>query len=510
MAKRKGRHQARRDGVIGPALRPIAYSAMLSAAVAAAFATPVYAAPPAAPPDAGSRPAPAGSLQMPGTSGSTTGGGTGTGTTGTGTSGNTSLAVQLQTAEIEVATLGEELRERLQQRDQSSAGLVLAQQQLQQARAALAQAEAAADSAAAEAFKRDAELPPGMFGSDLQGLRELQRIQRGEGSKADTEAADREVFRAKDAERVALDAYNAALASQQQAATAFTTLQATYKAKEAAYAELVERNATQVAAIEEQQEAEEQARGAQYLNNDAIAGLKAHPKALAALDFALDQMGKRYVWGTEGPNTYDCSGLMWAAYRSAGYYQLPRVSRDQYYATRQNSVSRSGLLPGDLVFFASGTSWTSIHHVGMYLGSGMMVHAPNSRSKVKVSSVQWSRFFGATRIYGAVPAPTTPPTTPPPTSAPPTTPPPTSKPPTKPPTSKPPTTPPTTPPSNDPTTPPTTPPTTTPTTPPTTDPTTPSASPTPDPPSTSTASSAPASSSASSSASADATASASE
>ena len=124
-------------------------------------------------------------------------------------------------------------------------------------------------------------------------------------------------------------------------------------------------------------------------------------------------------------------------------------------------MPRSALLPGDLIFFASGSSWQSVHHVGMYLGGGKMVHAPTTGDVVKVSTVWWSRFYAATRVYGAVPSladhpaddpaaeaagrPTKPPTTPPATDEP-------TKPPTKPPTEPPPTTePPTEPPPRRPT-----------------------------------------------------------
>ncbi|MFD0740953.1 C40 family peptidase [Phytohabitans flavus] len=177
-------------------------------------------------------------------------------------------------------------------------------------------------------------------------------------------------------------------------------------------AEVKERNSAQLAVIEREREAQEAKLSEGFLNADNIAGMAADPRAIKAVNFALGELGKPYVWGTEGPNTYDCSGLMWAAYRYAGY-QLPRVSRDQYAATRSRSVSTSAMLPGDLVFFSSNGTASGIHHVGMYLGEGRMVHAPNSREKVKVSTVWYSRLFAATRIYGAVPAPDLPPTAPP-------------------------------------------------------------------------------------------------
>ncbi|GAB3852833.1 hypothetical protein GCM10029963_43080 [Micromonospora andamanensis] len=167
-----------------------------------------------------------------------------------------------------------------------------------------------------------------------------------------------------------------------------------------------------------QQEAAEQQLGADYVDQSA-GGLVAHPTALAAVAYARKQLGDPYVWAAEGPNSFDCSGLMWAAYRSAGYRQLPRVSRDQYRATSSRTVPRTALLPGDLVFFASGSSWQSIHHVGMYIGGGKMIHAPTTGDVVKISTVRWSRLYAATRVVGAVPAPTTSPTpTQPPTPKP--------------------------------------------------------------------------------------------
>jgi hypothetical protein len=95
---------------------------------------------------------------------------------------------------------------------------------------------------------------------------------------------------------------------------------------------------------------------------------------------------------------------MWAAYRSpgAGTFKLTRVSRDQYAQTRKRAVDRYSLLPGDLLFFSSSSSWQSIHHVAMYAGDGMMVEAPRTGLNVRLVPVRWTRLFGATRIYGSI------------------------------------------------------------------------------------------------------------
>ncbi|WP_436771534.1 C40 family peptidase [Yinghuangia sp. YIM S09857] len=112
-------------------------------------------------------------------------------------------------------------------------------------------------------------------------------------------------------------------------------------------------------------------------------------KAATAIAFAKAQLGKPYVYGAAGPNAYDCSGLVQAAWKAAGV-SLPRVTNAQF--ANGNKVSISNLQPGDLVFYYSGIS-----HVGMYLGDGKIIHAPNSRSVVKIVDVDSMPIAGATR-----------------------------------------------------------------------------------------------------------------
>jgi hypothetical protein len=107
--------------------------------------------------------------------------------------------------------------------------------------------------------------------------------------------------------------------------------------------------------------------------------------AAVAVRFALAQLGKPYRWGADGPRSFDCSGLVQTAYRAAGVH-LPRVSRQQYGAGRQ--VSLKALRAGDLLFYATDTSdRRTIYHVGMYLGAGRMVEAPNRRAPVRIASI---------------------------------------------------------------------------------------------------------------------------
>jgi cell wall-associated NlpC family hydrolase len=131
-----------------------------------------------------------------------------------------------------------------------------------------------------------------------------------------------------------------------------------------------------------------------------VAGVAGSPSAAAAraVAFARSQLGKPYVWGASGPSSYDCSGLVMAAYRRAGVW-LPRVSRAQWNAGPR--VGLGNLAPGDLVFFAYNTGDPgSIHHVGMYVGGGAMVEAPYSGARVRIASIGRGDYIGAVRPTG--------------------------------------------------------------------------------------------------------------
>ena len=109
--------------------------------------------------------------------------------------------------------------------------------------------------------------------------------------------------------------------------------------------------------------------------------------AAAAIAFALHEVGKPYVWGAVGPNSYDCSGLMQTAFEAAGV-TLPRVSWQQYNAGGHVPVRQAQ--PGDLLFYATDPSDPStIHHVMLYMGNDQMVEAPYSGKPVRVQPVPW-------------------------------------------------------------------------------------------------------------------------
>jgi cell wall-associated NlpC family hydrolase len=116
-----------------------------------------------------------------------------------------------------------------------------------------------------------------------------------------------------------------------------------------------------------------------------------------AIAWAKQQLGKPYQWGGVGPNSYDCSGLTQGAYRQAGI-TLPRVAADQYNAGPHPSLAN--LLPGDLLFWATNTAVPStIHHVTMYLGGGLMIAAPHTGTVIQIQPVYISGFIGATRPW---------------------------------------------------------------------------------------------------------------
>jgi cell wall-associated NlpC family hydrolase len=107
-------------------------------------------------------------------------------------------------------------------------------------------------------------------------------------------------------------------------------------------------------------------------------------RAAVAVAYARAQLGKPYVFATAGPNTFDCSGLTMAAWRAAGV-SMAHYSGSQ--ATAFPRVSWSQLQPGDIVVFYS--DW---HHVGLYVGGGTMIHAPQTGDVVKYAPA-WRETF---------------------------------------------------------------------------------------------------------------------
>ncbi|NUT32567.1 MAG: hypothetical protein HOV79_05770 [Hamadaea sp.] len=108
------------------------------------------------------------------------------------------------------------------------------------------------------------------------------------------------------------------------------------------------------------------------------------------LDFALNQLGKAYRWAGEGPDGYDCSGLVLAAYKLIGK-ELPHNSARQFDVARK--IKRADLTPGDLIFF-----YRDLHHVGIYVGGDRMIHAPNAGERIRIDLIDALPIRGFGRV----------------------------------------------------------------------------------------------------------------
>jgi peptidoglycan DL-endopeptidase CwlO len=133
--------------------------------------------------------------------------------------------------------------------------------------------------------------------------------------------------------------------------------------------------------------------GATCTNNMTLASMTSPNAAVTtAIDFAEQQLGKPYLWGGTGPDSFDCSGLVMMAYRAAGI-NIPRTSQDQwnppppYQRSAIPHVPASQVLPGDLVFFAgSDGTTTAPGHVGLVIGHGEMIEAYATGFPIRISS----------------------------------------------------------------------------------------------------------------------------
>lgn len=121
-------------------------------------------------------------------------------------------------------------------------------------------------------------------------------------------------------------------------------------------------------------------------------------KALAAMSLAQTFLGTPYRWGGSAPGGFDCSGLVYYVFGQQGI-RLPRIAEDQA-KVGQPITDINALVPGDIVFFADSSGY--IHHIGIYIGGGNMVHAPQSGDVVKISTITSgyfrSQFAGGRRI----------------------------------------------------------------------------------------------------------------
>jgi cell wall-associated NlpC family hydrolase len=354
---------------------------MIAAAGAAAVvfggALPGFAEPGVTVPDDGSRPAGGATDDAPATDPATADG---------------PLGAQVTAAQIDLAQIAEETTaaegEWLGREDR----LAEAQTAWAATTADLETAQAALDAAAGEAYADlsgvpEADLP------DLSGLTPL-------GGEWDLPSLSADLEDAETAEAVARAAYDAAALSADRAEGRYTALDAEFDRAQTELNDLIEDNREAI----EQLEREREAAAADYSGDfsSEVDGWDAAPEAKQAVEYALAQLGDPYVWGDEGPDSFDCSGLVQAAYAYVGV-SLPRVAADQYNATRDKPVDTEKLLPGDLLYWWDDPgNWQSVYHTGMYLGDGKMIQAPRTGDVVKISSIWFENFAGAHRVVDAV------------------------------------------------------------------------------------------------------------
>lgn len=227
-----------------------------------------------------------------------------------------------------------------------------------------------------------------MLGKRQQSAVEAYRVQQAAATQQRIEAAK---------SLATLTAKQAALSAAKQ------TVQSKLGAAQKLLNSLNAQEKKRLAELAAEQEAEARAKAAKL-----AAQLKARQEAAAkaakgtnapvnssvaqqAIAFARQQLGKPYVWGATGPDSFDCSGLTQAAYKAAGI-SLPRTTYDQVdVGTR---VSEDNLQPGDLIFF-----YSDVSHVGLYIGNGEMIHAPHTGTVVKIAPITEMPFYGAVRPY---------------------------------------------------------------------------------------------------------------
>lgn len=129
-----------------------------------------------------------------------------------------------------------------------------------------------------------------------------------------------------------------------------------------------------------------------YVSSNYLSGSSS--KADRIVSYAKSKLGCKYVWATQGPNTFDCSGFTYYVTKQTLGITIPRSPSPQSkYGTY---VSRSNLKKGDLVFFdTQGSNDGRVSHAGIYLGSGQFIHASSTKGKVVISDMSSGHYYRA-------------------------------------------------------------------------------------------------------------------
>ncbi|WP_042275565.1 C40 family peptidase [[Clostridium] dakarense] len=124
----------------------------------------------------------------------------------------------------------------------------------------------------------------------------------------------------------------------------------------------------------------------QYLGNKGSSNVPSSQKADKVIEFAKTLLGKPYVWGAEGPSSFDCSGFTQYVFKKSVGVSIPRVSRDQ--AKFGQYINKSDIKKGDLISFdTDGANNGQVSHIGIYMGNGQFIHASSSKKKVIISDM---------------------------------------------------------------------------------------------------------------------------
>ena len=260
----------------------------------------------------------------------------------------------------------------LQQLSTSQSSLLAAarsaDQVYQQSSAAASQATATAQRLSADLVQKQAQINAALAQSQ-QVLAKLTAAQRAQLIAAQKAKAAADQAKA----QIALAAFNTAQAAQAAAARSAAARTAAARAATAAAAAAANKALIKTVALPQ-----------------SPGGSSVAQRAVAA---AMTRLGDRYVFGATGPSRFDCSGLVQWAYRQAG------ISTTHYTGTLYNDyrhIPESQLKPGDLVFF-----YRDHHHVGIYIGNGLMINAPHTGDVVRIASIGGHGYFsGAVRVVG--------------------------------------------------------------------------------------------------------------
>lgn len=306
----------------------------------------------------------------------------------------------LEAAQAKLAALNERLSIADEEFLQARLALETVQGKLADVREAARRASEAADGALADLNARAAEAYQGV-GSDLELLLGAESFAEfsdrleflGRIAQSDADLATKAETARQEA-RWAADQLANVAQERAEIVRSLAEKEAELKAGVAEAEALVAKidRALEEAAAAERRAAAEAAAGSGVIEIGPIGSPPAapNPNAQLAIDAAYSVIGTPYQYAGASPSTgFDCSGLTMWAWAHAGV-SLPHSSAAQYAALPH--VSKEDLQPGDLVFF-----YSPIHHVGMYVGGGSMIHSPHTGDVVRVVAIYWQYFVGAAR-----------------------------------------------------------------------------------------------------------------